>query len=102
MKQYIDFVDELYPKLRERYEIYSTLRQDPESLIGKKVISIRGGFSSHIGGQIMTISEISFNEDYGVQQIILKPNELSTVRLDSSGWGSTKEEAHNDFILYKE
>lgn len=54
MKTFEEFVDDLYPDAKLQYEMYC---MSDEELIGQKVISIRGGYSSP-GGTKMIISKI--------------------------------------------
>ena len=93
MKNFKEFAISLYPDIMKKYEIYTMYKPD---LVGKKVISIRSGFSAG-AGQIMTVSEV---DD---KRIILIPNELSkNVNNAHLGWMSEISECHNDFIIYEE
>jgi hypothetical protein len=60
MKSVLEFAKANILLFDEKYEIFLA---KPEDLIGKKVVSIRSGFSNSGGGQIMLVNKI---ETYGI------------------------------------
>jgi hypothetical protein len=108
MKLILEFAKANIPLFEEKYEIFLA---KPEDLIGKKVVSIRSGFSNSGGGQVMLIDKI---ETYGNTpesikpelQIHLIPCEESILRDDERsyhrGWGCRYSERASSFIFYRQ
>ena len=79
------------PLLKARWEIYNI---SPKDLVGKKVVSIRAGFSSE-GGQVMLVQ--TANSKY----VHLNPtNESINIGDGHMGWGCNVSEIPDSFILY--
>ena len=79
------------PLLKAKWEVYQMPLND---LIGKKVVSIRSGFSSS-GGQIMVVESIDRKD------VHLKPTDGSrNVREGDLGWMCGIREIPDSFILY--
>ena len=94
------FAEEIIPNFKERWEMYS---MTPEQLLGRTVVSIRSGFSSIGGGQIMKVDSVKkFNHNI---QIHLEPTLDSMLMGDDIkkhlGWGCDWDDRHNSFILLK-
>jgi hypothetical protein len=91
----IFFAKNYFPMFQEKYEVH---KATPQELIGKKVLSIRSGFSTSGGGQVMIIDEADEN------MIHFKPCEESINVLSSmshKGWGCAYEERVSAFIFKK-
>jgi hypothetical protein len=88
-----EFASKIVSNLEERYKIYS---MTPEELLGKKVISIRSGFTSSGGGQIMLIDSIEGNN------VHFKPTEesININKINHLGWGCGLDELPHSVILY--
>lgn len=94
------FARERIKNFDERYEMFLTKAED---LIGKKVISIRSGFSGD-SGQVMIIDKMkSYNDNE--PYIHLMPCEESSLRErereNHLGWGVRFAERQDAFIFYK-
>ncbi len=91
LKNFCNLIDK---NILKRFEIYKSSRR---KLIGKTVISIRSGFSTVGGGQIMKIDSIK--DDI----INLIPTEKSLDIYDDefAGWAVAWEDRYNSFILYE-
>jgi hypothetical protein len=87
----LDFAITLVPDLMEKWELYN---MTPEELIGKKVVTIRSGFSGG-PGRICVISEAD------EENITFSPCVESMVEAGHLGWGCKYSERHNTFKLYK-
>lgn len=86
------FANANIPLFAERYEISIT---KPEDLIGKKVISIRSGFSSE-GGQVMIVESINGDNVY-----LIPCEESINIHEGHTGWGCRVNEICNSVIFYK-
>lgn len=92
-KTFKQFAIDLIPDIKERYDMY---KMSPDQLIGKKVISIRSGFSNSGGGQVMFINNADNN------MIYLIPCKESSIYVNATtSWQCKYTEKHNSFILYK-
>ena len=89
-----NFVKAIVPNIEDRWEI---AQMTPEQLIGKKVISIRSGFSNSGGGQIMLVDEAD------TKRVHFVPTEESTDRHEGHlGWSCEFQNISHSVILYKE
>jgi hypothetical protein len=91
----IFFAKNYFPMFQEKYEVH---KATPQDLIGKKVLSIRSGFSTSGGGQVMIIDEADENFIHFI------PCEESVNILSSmshKGWGCAYEERVSAFIFIK-
>ena len=97
----IEFAEKHIPLFKEKYEMFLAT---PEQIIGRKVISIRGGYSSSEGGQVMLATEI---RDYrGVINIHFKPCEESRLHpyenlVSHLGWTTEYEKRCESFVFHK-
>lgn len=102
MKLLLEFAKANIPLFDEKYEMFLA---KPEDLIGKKVISIRSGFSNSGGGQIMLVDKVETYGNNRELQIHLVPCEESILRNDERsyhrGWSCRHTERTSSFIFYK-
>ena len=97
----LEFAEKHMPLFKEKYEMYLA---KPEDIIGRKVISIRGGYSMSEGGQIMIAEEI---RDYrGVLHIHFKACEESKLYpyenlATHTGWTTEYDKRCESFVFYK-
>jgi len=94
------FAEQIVPDFEGRWEMYN---MTPEELIGKTVVSIRSGFSSMDGGQIMKVE--SMREFNGNIQIHLEPTLDSLIYDDERethlGWSCDWDDRYNSFVIYE-
>ena len=102
MKSLLEFAKQHIEKFDEKYEMFLA---KPEDLIGKKVISIRSGFSNSGGGQIMLVDSIKPYKEGGETHIHLIPCEETKVRdyerTNHLGWSCRYDERCSSIIFYK-
>ena len=92
IKSLLEFARTNILQFEERYEMFAT---KPEDLIGKKVISIRSGFSSE-GGQVMIVESINGDNVY-----LIPCEESINIHEGHKGWGCKVNEICNSVIFYK-
>jgi len=103
---YKEFVNSKDPLLVARYEMFQ-FRSHPEDLIGRKVISIRSGFSNIGGGQVMIVDKISSYGDNETHALHLSHCELTKFGnydrqyiQTHSGWLCELHELEDSIVLY--
>jgi hypothetical protein len=98
IEELLEFAKSNIKLFDEKYEMFLA---KPEDLIGKKVISIRSGFTGG-GGQVMVVEKLHHFKEY--LNIILMPCEESSLpsmhRESHNGWSCRYEERCNSFIFY--
>jgi hypothetical protein len=102
MKLLLEFAKANIPLFEEKYEMFLA---KPEDLIGKKVMSIRSGFSNSGGGQVMLVDKIDTYKEGGEAHVHLLPCEESILRNDERqshrGWSCRYTERASSIIFYK-
>lgn len=93
-----EFAKANVPNIQERLEVYNS---SPQDLIGRKVSSIRSGFSNTGGGQIMIIDSA---DEKRIHFIHCEESYLGgeNNKINHRGWGCDYSDRHNSFIFYKE
>lgn len=86
-----EFAASITSNFNERWDVF---KSKPEDLVGKKVISIRNGFSGS-AGQIMII-----NEANNTQIRFIGCEESINISEHHLGWGCPYEDRANSFIFY--
>jgi hypothetical protein len=87
------FAKNYFPNFLDKYEVF---KATPADLIGKKVISIRSGFSTSNGGQVMIIDKADEHMIHFIpcdESINLHDNHL--------GWGCMYEQRVESFVFRK-
>ncbi len=101
IKSLLEFARANILLFEEKYEMFLT---KPEDLIGKKVVSIRAGFSGD-GGQVMLVDKIDYYKEGSDARIHLIPCEESVFgnweRENHRGWSCRFDERVNSIIFYK-
>lgn len=85
----IQYIETNRPDILKEYEIYKIATENPQSLIGRKVISIRSGFSS-FGGTEMIIKSINKNS------VRFIPIPGSSFADDGTTWSTQLDSLHKD------
>jgi hypothetical protein len=102
MKSLLEFAKMHIEKFDEKYKMFLA---KPEDVIGKKVVSIRSGFSNSGGGQVMLIDKIEPYGDHPDLHIHLVPCAESNLRQDERtnhlGWSCRYNERCSSIIFYK-